>query len=85
MALYALLSCIMRATALVIYVVLTVGLLDVLRHLQGSQDTISIQKVLALRTLELENKFSSAGCGVQNGVQNQKDVCIRINIPKGNY
>ena len=39
MALYALLSCIMRATALVIYVVLTLGLLDVLRHLQGSQDT----------------------------------------------
>ena len=41
MALYALLSCILRTTGLVIYVVLTLGLLDVLRHLQGSQDTIS--------------------------------------------
>ena len=40
MILYALLSCIMRATGLVIYVVLTLGLLNVLRHLQGSQDTI---------------------------------------------
>jgi hypothetical protein len=43
MILYALLSCIMRATGLVIYVVLTLGLLDSLRHLQGSQDTISIR------------------------------------------
>ena len=41
MALYALFSCIIRTTGLVIYVVLTLGLLDVLRHLQGSQDTIS--------------------------------------------
>ena len=57
MALYALLSCIMRATALVIYVVLTLGLLDVLRHLQGSLDTISIQKVPTLRILEHGNKY----------------------------
>ena len=68
MALYALLSCIMRATALVIYVVLTLGILDVLRHLQGSQDTISIQKVLALHILELGNEYvnqqyGNKGCG----------------------
>ena len=60
MALYALFSCIIRTTGLVIYVVLALGLLDVLRHLQGSHDTISIQKVLALRILELENKFGNA-------------------------
>ena len=70
MALYALLSCIIRTTGLVIYVVLTLGLLDVLRHLQGSQDTISIQKVLALCILELENEFGNTGCGVfKRGVQ----------------
>ena len=55
MALYALLSCIMRAAGLVIYVVLTLGLLDSLRHLQGSQDTISIQ-VLKLKINMLLNK-----------------------------
>ena len=55
MALYALLSCIMRAAGLVIYVVLTLGLLDSLRHLQGSQDTISIQ-VFKLEINMLLNK-----------------------------
>ena len=55
MALYALLSCIMRVTGLVIYVVLTLGLLNSLRHLQGSQDTISIQ-VFKLEINMLLNK-----------------------------
>ena len=30
--------------------------------------------------------YGNMGCGVfKRGVQNQKDFCIRINIPKGNY
>ena len=31
-------------------------------------------------------KYGSTGCGVfKRGIQNQKDFCIKINIPKGNY
>ena len=31
-------------------------------------------------------KYGNTGCGVfKRGVQNQKDFCIRIDIPKGNY
>ena len=30
--------------------------------------------------------YGNTGCGVfKRGIQNQKDFCIRINIPKGNY
>ena len=56
MILYALLSCIMRAAGLVIYVVLTLGLLDSLRHLQGSQDTIISIQVFNLKINMLLNK-----------------------------
>ena len=32
------------------------------------------------------DKYGNTGCGVfKRGVQNQKDFCIEINIPKGNY
>ena len=47
-------------------------------------------------TLSLENPilgfqqhvlgYGNTGCGVfKRGIQNQKDFCIKINIPKGNY
>ena len=30
--------------------------------------------------------YGSTGCGVfKRGIQNKKDFCIKINIPKGNY
>ena len=30
--------------------------------------------------------YSSTGCGVfKRGIQNYKDFCIKINVPKGNY
>ena len=37
LASYALLSCIMRVTAVIMYFAPTLGLLNLLRHLQGSQ------------------------------------------------
>ena len=30
--------------------------------------------------------YGNTGCGVfKRGIQNQKDFCLRINIPKGNF
>ena len=32
------------------------------------------------------SQYGNTGCGVfKRGVQNWKDFCLRINIPKGNF
>ena len=38
LALYAFLSCVMRVTAIIAYFAVHLGLFDLLRHLQGSQE-----------------------------------------------
>ena len=41
---------------------------------------------LGLLTISLYVQYGSTGCGVfKRGIQNQKDFCKKINIPKGNY
>ena len=38
LAFYALMSCVVRVTAIIVYFAVPLGLFDLLRHLQGSQD-----------------------------------------------
>ena len=42
LALYALLSCVVRVCAVIAYFATTLGLFDLLRHLQGSQEMDSL-------------------------------------------
>ena len=46
-----------------------------------------ITKIIAKQvSLPCSHHYGNMGCGVfKRGLQNQKDFCIRINIPKGNY
>ena len=38
------------------------------------------------QTAKLCQEYGSTGCGVFKwGVQNQRDFCIRINIPRGHH
>ena len=41
LALYAFLSCVVRVTAIIAYFAVPLGLFDLLRHLQGSQEMSS--------------------------------------------
>ena len=45
-----------------------------------------VQAIMIKFTFHVYNHYGSTGCQVfKLGVQNQKDFCLRINIPKGNY
>ena len=58
---------------------------DVLKE-NAQMDIVNARKTISVAIANVHVYYGSTGCGVFKwGIQNQKDFCKNINIPKGNY
>ena len=65
-----------------IKVAISMNFLGDKKEYQGLAESKEFQHMIA----NMYHDYGNTGCGVfKRGIQNLKDFCLRINIPKGNF